>query len=55
MAAQIEHPVLQKWAQTLMEERRQLWASRDREQEEREGLGDCKVGSGLTRSNGNEA
>jgi putative hydrolase of HD superfamily len=48
----LEHPVIQKWAETLMAERRQLWASRGREAEEREGLNGCSVGSSLRQTNG---
>jgi hypothetical protein len=37
-----------------MEERRQLWISKGREQEEREGLGGCSVGSAVKQANGND-
>lgn len=49
----LEHPVIQKWAETLMEERRQLWASKGKEKEEREGLNGCTVGSAVKQANGN--
>ncbi|WWC87312.1 uncharacterized protein L201_002201 [Kwoniella dendrophila CBS 6074] len=48
----LEHPTIQKWAETLMEERRQLWASRGREKEEKEGLNGVKVGGSIKKSNG---
>jgi putative hydrolase of HD superfamily len=41
----LEHPVVRGWAETLMTERRELWASRGREKEEREGLEGYAVGS----------
>ncbi|WWC59039.1 uncharacterized protein I303_101585 [Kwoniella dejecticola CBS 10117] len=49
----LENPTIQKWAETLMEERRQLWASRGREKEEREGLQGVTVGSKVMQVNGN--
>jgi putative hydrolase of HD superfamily len=48
----LEHPVIQKWAETLMEERRQLWASKGKAEEEREGLNGCSVGSAVKQANG---
>ncbi|WWD08095.1 hypothetical protein V865_006206 [Kwoniella europaea PYCC6329] len=48
----LEHPVIQKWAETLMDERRQLWASRGREKEEQDGLGGAKVGDKVKKVNG---
>ncbi|KAK4685246.1 5'-deoxynucleotidase, partial [Tremellales sp. Uapishka_1] len=46
----LEHPAIQKWGEALMEERRQLWISRGREKEERDGLGGVKVGDLARRS-----
>ncbi|EIW68577.1 hypothetical protein TREMEDRAFT_63044 [Tremella mesenterica DSM 1558] len=37
----LEHPVVRQWAMVLMEERRQLWASRGRGEEEQAGLNGC--------------
>ncbi|KAK1926617.1 hypothetical protein DB88DRAFT_482483 [Papiliotrema laurentii] len=34
----LEHPTIRKWAETLLEERRALWASRGRAEQERQGL-----------------
>jgi len=48
----LEHPVVQKWAETLMEERRQLWASKGKAAEERDGLAGASVGSEVKRTNG---
>ncbi|WVQ83945.1 hypothetical protein IAT38_006089 [Cryptococcus sp. DSM 104549] len=48
----LEHPVIQQWAITLMEERRQLWASRGRAEEEAEGIKGLTVGGGVRRANG---
>lgn len=39
--ANIEHPVIRQWADSLMEERRELWASRGRTDEEAEGMKDA--------------
>ncbi|WRT65169.1 uncharacterized protein IL334_002112 [Kwoniella shivajii] len=47
----LEHPIVQKWAETLMEERKQLWESRGRGQEEQEGLGGAKVGDKAGKNN----
>ncbi|WWC67529.1 uncharacterized protein I206_101437 [Kwoniella pini CBS 10737] len=48
----LENPTIQKWAETLMEERRQLWASRGREKEEQDGLQGVTVGSKVKKPNG---
>jgi putative hydrolase of HD superfamily len=40
----IEHPTIRGWSETLMAERKALWASRGREEEEREGLRGMTVG-----------
>lgn len=37
----LEHPVVRQWADSLMVERKQLWASRGRATEERAGLEGC--------------
>ncbi|KAK8846624.1 hypothetical protein IAR55_005710 [Kwoniella newhampshirensis] len=47
----LEHPVVQKWGETLMEERRQLWASRGRAEEEAKGLGGQGVGTNVKKVN----
>lgn len=41
----LEHPVIRGWAETLMVERKELWASRGREKEQEEGLAGYSVGS----------
>lgn len=43
----LEHPEIRKWGESLMAERRQLWESRGRAQEEQEGLAGCSVGSSV--------
>lgn len=43
--AHLEHPSVRKWAESAMEERKQLWAERGRAEEEAAQLGDVKVGS----------
>ncbi|WVF70210.1 hypothetical protein IAT40_004999 [Kwoniella sp. CBS 6097] len=48
----LEHPAVRKWGETLMEERKQLWAERGRGEEEQEGLKGAKVGSKAGKSNG---
>ncbi|GFZ49012.1 hypothetical protein JCM24511_06761 [Saitozyma sp. JCM 24511] len=40
----LEHPTIRGWANTLMDERRELWESRGRAKEEREGLQGLTVG-----------
>ncbi|ORY21463.1 HD domain-domain-containing protein [Naematelia encephala] len=47
----LEHPVIRKWAETLMEERKQLWESKGKGEQERAGLEGISVGSAVT-SNG---
>jgi hypothetical protein len=42
--ANLEHPTIRGWATTLMDERRELWESRGRAEEEREGLQGLTVG-----------
>ncbi|OCF37733.1 hypothetical protein I316_00860 [Kwoniella heveanensis BCC8398] len=48
----LEHPEVRKWAETLMEERKQLWAERGRGDEEQAGLKGAKVGEKARKSNG---
>ncbi|WVR04339.1 hypothetical protein IAU60_001340 [Kwoniella sp. DSM 27419] len=48
----LEHPAVQKWAETLMEERKQLWAGRGRGEEEQEGLKGVKVGERAKKVSG---
>lgn len=45
LTAHLEHPTIRQWAETLMEERRQLWDSRGKGDLEREGLQGVTVGS----------
>jgi hypothetical protein len=42
--ANLEHPVVRTWAETLMAERQALWASRGRGEDERRGLAGFTVG-----------
>ncbi|KAL7423357.1 hypothetical protein Q5752_002660 [Cryptotrichosporon argae] len=41
----LEHPSVRAWGETLMAERRELWATRGRADEERAGLNGAMVGS----------
>jgi len=50
--AHLENPTIQQWAETLLAERKALWASRGREKEEREGLEGVYPGSKLATPNG---
>lgn len=48
-AAHLEHPTIRGWANTLMDERKELWTSRGRAQEEVDGLKGMTVGSETDR------
>ena len=48
----LHHPEVRKWAESLMAERKQLWASRGLGQEEQDGLEGCSVGSAVKQTNG---
>ncbi|WOO77543.1 HD domain-containing protein [Vanrija pseudolonga] len=43
----LEHPSVRKWAESAMEERKQLWAERGRAEEEAAQLGGVKVGANV--------
>jgi len=51
-SANLEHPVVQQGAGTLMAERRALWESRGRGEEERRGMAGYSVGSMAKGRNG---
>ena len=51
--ANLEHPTVRGWANTLMTERRELWASRGLGKEEEEGMEGLTVGSNVDKATAN--